>query len=103
MVVESIQRLINPQTIEFNEALIVAGIGLVVNLASALLLREEPDGHSHGAHSHQPGKRDHNIRAAYLHVMADALTSAFAIIALMAGKWLGWVWLDAVIGWRVVC
>ncbi len=95
MVVESLQRLFAPEEIMFNEALLVAVIGLVVNLVSALLL----NGHSHshgncdGHHHH-----DHNLKAAYLHVLADALTSVFAIIALLAGKYMGWVWLDPAMG-----
>ena len=96
MVVESLQRLFNPENILFNEALLVAVIGLIVNLVSALLL----GGHSHshaecdGGHHHH----DHNLRAAYLHVLADALTSVLAIFALLAGKHMGWVWLDPAMG-----
>lgn len=101
MVVESVERLVEPQGIQFNEALIVAGIGLTVNLVSAFLLRGDHGGHGHshaGEGEHAHGHSDHNIRAAYLHVLADALTSVFAIAALVAGKWLGWVWMDAVVG-----
>ncbi len=99
MVIESIERLLNPQTIFFSEALIVAIIGLVVNIISAFLLRDDPDTHGHEhTSSNKQQHADHNIRAAYMHVLADALTSIFAILALRAGKWLGWVWLDAVIG-----
>ena len=98
MVAESIQRLVAPRGIQFNEALIVAGIGLTVNLVSALLLGGG-HGHSHaGEEHHAHAHSDHNIRAAYLHVLADALTSVFAILALVAGKWLGWIWMDAVVG-----
>jgi cation diffusion facilitator family transporter len=92
---ESSVRLLQPQTIQFNEAIYVAVIGLIVNLASAFLLQEHHDHfHDHQDHSH----RDHNLRAAYIHVLADALTSVFAIFALLAGKFLGWVWMDAVMG-----
>jgi len=77
--------------IAYSEATLVAAIGLVVNVVSALLLAG-PQAHDHG-HAH-----DHNFRAAYLHVLADALTSVLAIIALLAGWRLGWVWLDPTIG-----
>ena len=96
MGMESVHRLLSPQAIHFNEAILVAVIGLVVNLVSAWLLQ---DGHHH-AH-HHPGQhthQDHNLRAAYLHVLADALTSVLAIIALITGKYLGWIWLDACMG-----
>jgi cation diffusion facilitator family transporter len=95
---ESFDRIIHPVQIHFNEALIVAIIGLVVNLISALLLE---GGHQHShEHDHDDGSvhHDHNLRAAYLHVIADALTSVLAIIALLAGKFFGWVFLDPVIG-----
>jgi len=98
MVVESVNRLFNPQTIHFNEAIMVAVIGLMVNLLSMYLLR---DHHHHHDHSHEHGHEhhhDHNLRAAYLHVFADTLTSLLAIIALLFGKYFGWNWLDAVMG-----
>jgi cation diffusion facilitator family transporter len=97
-------------TIQFPEAIAVAVVGLVVNLVSALLLRDHHDhhhghGHDHAHHDHDHDHadhahehHDHNLRAAYLHVLADALTSLLAIIALVAGMFLGWVWLDAVMG-----
>jgi len=91
MVIESIQRLVVPQSIHFNEAIGVAVLGLFVNIISALLLQGRP-GHSHGHH------HDHNLKAAYLHVLADALTSLLAITALVSGKFLGWNWLDPVMG-----
>ena len=90
--VESIGRLVSPVEIQFDQALLVAGVGLVVNLVSAALLHD--DGHHHGPEHH----RDHNLRGAYLHVLADALTSLFAIGALLAGKYFGWIWMDGVIG-----
>jgi cation diffusion facilitator family transporter len=98
MGVESIQRLISPQPIRFNEAIAVAFVGLAVNIISALLLQERHD-HSH-EHRHDSSRKfhDHNLRAAYLHVVADALTSVLAIIALSAGKAFGWVWMDPVMG-----
>jgi len=96
MVVESLQRLLNPENILFNEALIVAIIGLVVNLVSAFLLNDHS--HSHGNCDGHHHHHDHNLKAAYLHVMADALTSLLAIIALLAGKHMGWIWLDPTMG-----
>ena len=94
MAVESIMRFITPVSIDFNKALVVAVLGLVVNGASVLLL-----GHGHDDHAHEHHHmHDHNLRAAYLHVLADALTSVFAIVALMAGKYLGAVWMDPFMG-----
>ncbi len=90
--VESSVRLFQPQTIQFNQAIYVAFVGLIVNLVSAFLLQEHHD------HSHEHHHDDHNLRAAYIHVLADALTSVFAIVALFSGKFLGWIWLDAVMG-----
>ena len=100
MAVESVSRLITPNPIQFGEAILVAAVGLVVNLASALLLKEH-HAHDHHHHEHADGEtehHDHNLRAAYLHVVADAMTSVFAIVALLAGKSLGWVWMDPVMG-----
>jgi len=89
---ESVIRLLEPADIDFGDAVVVAVIGLVVNLVSAAM---QSHGHSHEAgHDHH---HDHNLRAAYLHVLADALTSVAAIAALLAGWFLGWVWLDPVI------
>jgi cation diffusion facilitator family transporter len=96
MGVESIQRLISPVTIRFNEAIAVAVVGLAVNLISAYLLKEKHH-HSHGHESNHP-HHDHNLRAAYLHVIADALTSVLAIVALLTGKAFGWVWMDPIMG-----
>jgi cation diffusion facilitator family transporter len=107
---ESVKRLFDPQAIRFDEAIAVAAAGLAVNLASAWMLRDRRDpGHDHGhrhdhdhghghGHGSAAGGRDHNLKAAYLHVLADALTSLFAIAALAAGKTLGWVWMDPVMG-----
>jgi len=97
MAFESVVRLTAPVQVHFDEAIVVAVIGLVVNIASALLLSgrtgaEAAHGHDHGHGTEE--HHDHNLRAAYLHVVADALTSILAIVALTAGKWLGWVWLD---------
>lgn len=96
---ESLHRFFSPLTIQFNQAILVAVIGLVVNLVCALLLKDDHHhhhhGHDHGDHNHH---HDLNRRAAYIHVLADALTSITAITALIAGKYLGWVWLDPVMG-----
>lgn len=102
IVYESLGRLLAPVAIRFDEALIVAGIGLVVNLVSAWLLFDGADHHHHHDHDDAAGHHHHghdsNIRAAYLHVVADALTSVLAIVALLAGRFYGWMWLDPVIG-----
>lgn len=147
---ESAMRIVDPVEIGFNQAIGVAVIGLLVNIASAWLLKEEHHhghghghnhghsrgmqkshahghgkSHSHGHHSHgdsshahdhhddhdhdhhhdhaaharhQPAAHDNNLRAAYLHVIADALTSVLAIVALLAGKYYGWLWLDPAMG-----
>ena len=101
MAFESVERFFQPQPIQFNEAIGVAILGLIVNLASAWLLHEHHDPHNHhhyDRHHHSHHDRDRNLRAAYFHVLADALTSVFAIVALFAGKFLGWVWMDAFMG-----
>lgn len=100
MLVESTDRLINPTTIAFDQALFVAVLGLVVNGASAWILISTPHDHvhSHDHHHHGHGHHDHNLRAAYLHVLADALTSLLAIVALLAGKHMGAIWLDPMMG-----
>lgn len=96
MALESVGRFFDPQVIRFNEAIGVAVAGLMVNLVSGLMLK---DHHHHGAEDEEGhGHHDHNLRAAYFHVLADALTSVFAIVALTAGKFLGWVWMDPVMG-----
>ncbi len=100
---ESTTRIFAPVFIRFDEALIVAVIGLVVNLVSAWLLFDRDDDHRHHDHDHAHGHHHHhghdsNIRAAYLHVIADALTSVLAIVALLVGRFQGWLWLDPVIG-----
>lgn len=114
---EGIARLIDPRAIRFDEAIWVAALGLAVNLASARMLhhgearaqhgprethRHEKPHASHGQGDlHAPGQgghHDHNLRSAYLHVLADALTSVFAIAALCAGKFLDWHWMDPLCG-----
>jgi cation diffusion facilitator family transporter len=95
MALESGMRLFEPRPIQFDRAIGVAIIGLSVNLISAWLLRDDHDHHHHHEHHHH---HDHNLQAAYVHVLADALTSILAIIALCGGKYLGWIWLDALMG-----
>ena len=128
---ESALRFVSPVEIDFNQAIIVAVVGLVINIVSALLLKDDHhhhghnhdhhhdhdadnhghshegrahhhdegahESHSHGSHAHH-GNRDNNLRAAYLHVVADALTSVLAIVALLLGKWNGWTFLDPAMG-----
>ncbi|MBK5344567.1 CDF family Co(II)/Ni(II) efflux transporter DmeF [Pseudomonas sp. TH49] len=98
---ESIFRLFEPTTVAFGEATVIAIVGLGVNVLSAFLLMGH-HGHDHG-HQHDHGHdhhhhHDNNLRSAYVHVLADALTSVLAIAALLAGRYLGWVWLDPVMG-----
>lgn len=93
--VESVIRLLEPTEVQFGTATLIAILGLVVNIVSALLLGH---GHSHEHdHEHRHGS-DNNLKSAYVHVLADALTSVLAIAALLAGRYLGWVWLDPVMG-----
>jgi len=92
MVLESLHRFFEPQEIYFNQAIVVAIIGLLINVISAFILKD----HHHGDHSHH--HHDHNLKAAYMHVLADALTSVLAIIALFSGKYFGWNWLDPIMG-----
>lgn len=94
---ESFTRLLAPVEIAFDQAILVAVIGLAVNLASALMLKESHD-HDHGPDHDDHHHADHNLKSAYLHVVADALTSLLAIFALVAGKYLGWAWMDPAMG-----
>ena len=100
--IESFMRLLQPTEVQFGTATLIAIVGLVVNIVSALLLGH---GHSHGHdhdhdhdHDHHHHGHDNNLRSAYIHVLADALTSVLAIAALLAGRYLGWVWLDPLMG-----
>jgi cation diffusion facilitator family transporter len=109
---ESVRRLVHPQGIDFLQAGALAVVGLAVNLVSAWLLHEGHDHHEdhghadhddddHDGHGHAGGHAHHhdtNLRAAYLHVLADALTSVLAILGLVAGRYLHWIWMDAVVG-----
>ncbi|MDP9837281.1 cation diffusion facilitator family transporter [Neorhizobium huautlense] len=110
---ESVMRLANPVAIDFSQAILVAVLGLAVNLLSAWLLKDDHshhggahdhghhhgheahDHHGHGTHAHA---KDNNLHAAYLHVLADALTSVLAIVALVLGNLYGWNWLDPIMG-----
>jgi len=97
MLIESGQRIFIPQAIHFNEAIGVAALGLLVNIACAFLLQGHHDhGHTHDHDHHH--HHDHNLKAAYLHVLADALTSVLAIGALILGKYFGWTLLDPLMG-----
>ena len=107
MLVGSVERIITPQAIHYREALVIAVVGLVVNIVCALILGRAQDHHEHdhghghaphhdGAHGHQ--HHDLNLRSAYLHVLADAATSLLAIAALIGGLYYGWSWLDPVMG-----
>lgn len=104
---ESLVRLTQPIHIDFNQAIAVAVVGLGVNLVCAWLLKDDHAHHHHHGHEHHhsndehhaPGKgRDNNLRAAYLHVLADALTSVLAILALLLGRSYGWTWADPAMG-----
>lgn len=135
MVVESLSRFYETKAIHYNEAIIVAVVGLVVNLICALIMGSEGHSHDHGhghshGHSHDHGhdncghdhdhkhainklspvkqakkvevkkvaSHDHNHESAYVHILTDALTSVFAIVALLLGQWQGWSWLDPAVG-----
>jgi cation diffusion facilitator family transporter len=103
---ESIERLVHPVPIAFDQAIPLAALGLGVNLLSAWLLHDGrdhagEDAHEHahdGEHGHHHHDADHNLRAAYVHVMADAAVSVLALIGLGAGRLLGWVWMDPMMG-----
>ncbi len=112
---ESFLRITHPVPISFAQAIGVAVVGLLVNLASAWLLKDDHHGHSHGRshhhehhhhgddahhgdHAHSAHAADNNMRAAYVHVIADALTSVLAIAALLFGSLYGWLWLDPLMG-----
>jgi cation diffusion facilitator family transporter len=104
---ESAQRFFEPSAIAYTEATVIAVLGLLVNLASAWLLGHGHHHHdAHGAghvphrghHDHGHHAHDNNLRSAYAHVLADALTSLLAIGALLAGAFLGWSWMDALTG-----
>ncbi len=98
--VESAMRLFQPVTVAFGEAAFVAVLGLIINLISALMLGHDHShdhAHDHG-HDHKHSHADNNLRAAYVHVLTDALTSILAIAALLAGRYMGWWWMDPAVG-----
>ena len=112
---ESVVRLTQPIPIDFNQAIVVAAVGLVINVVCAWLLKDDHahHGHHHGHHQHDSERgdncghddhhapdmsRDNNLRAAYIHVLADALTSVLAIVALLVGSSYGWLWADPLMG-----
>jgi cation diffusion facilitator family transporter len=102
MVYGSVERLIKPEPIHYQEALVIAVVGLIVNLVSARILgAARPHDHGHEHHDHQDGHHHHhdlNLKSAYIHVIADAATSVAAIAALAGGWLFGWSWLDPVMG-----
>jgi len=95
MASESMERFIYPSVIHYSEAMLVAAIGLAVNIGSAFLLREHHDHHTHDAGCQH---RDHTLRSAYLHVVADAATSVIAIVALFVSQKVRAPWLDPLVG-----
>jgi len=106
---EAVMRLIAPVAVQFDEAIAIAALGLAVNVASVFMLgggRAHDHGHGHEhadrdhAHDHRDARthRDHNLRAAVVHVMADAAVSLLVIIGLLLGRFLGWVWMDPAVG-----
>ena len=101
MVIGSLERLISPQAIQFEEAIIVGVLGLAVNLVCAYILGHAHHQHDH-AHDHPHPAHEHhhdlNLKSAYFHVVADAFTSVLAIVALVGGWLYGWAWLDPVMG-----
>ena len=100
MVIGSLKRLISPQAIQFEEAIIVGVLGLAVNLVCAYILGPAHHQHGHGHDHGHPHTHHHdlNLKSAYLHVVADAVTSVLAIVALLGGWLYGWSWLDPVMG-----
>jgi len=95
---ESADRLFNPVPIAFNQAIPIAVVGLGVNLLSAYFLRDDHNHHHPHDHQNSYVHRDHNLRAAFVHVMADAAVSVLVIVGLLAGRQFGWVWMDPVMG-----
>lgn len=103
MLFASLERLISPEPVLYGEAMIVAVAGLLINLACALILdgahdHQHTHDHAHPHDHHHDHHHDLNLKAAYVHVLTDALTSVLAILALAGGWWLGWYWLDPAMG-----
>lgn len=101
MAVGSLERIVSPQPVQYREAIVVAALGLIVNVVCALILgkahRHDP-AHGHDPHHHQHHHDDLNLKSAYLHVVADAATSVLALVALTGGWLYGWLWLDPAMG-----
>lgn len=103
MVAGSLERIVSPQPIQYRDAIVVAVLGLAVNIVCALILGKahhhgHEHGHGHAGHHDHGGGHDLNLKSAYVHVIADAATSALAIVALFGGWVYGWSWLDPVMG-----
>lgn len=101
MLFQSVERLISPTAIRYDQAITLAAIGLLVNLVCAWLLKDgHGHHHGHGEHEHHHHNHGHdlNLRSAYVHVITDAATSVLAIVALIGGKFWGADWLDPVMG-----
>ena len=106
MIYSSVERMINPLNIYYNQALFVAILGLLVNLVCAVILNVGGHAHKHGHHHHGEDEHAHhehdhedlNLKSAYLHVVADAMTSVLAIIALLGAKYFNFIWLDPFMG-----
>ncbi len=101
MVFSSVERIFSPQPIRYQEAIIVAIVGLLVNIVSAVILgkaHHHHDDHATGHHTEHAHHHDLNLKSAYVHVITDAATSVLAIIALLGGLMYGWSWLDPVMG-----
>ncbi len=98
IIYESVERMINPATISFNEAIIVTVIGLIVNLVCVLIMKDNHGHNHHCQHHHHEHKENINFKAAYMHILADTLTSVLAIVALLLGKYFGLVLLDPIMG-----
>jgi len=104
MVIGSLERIISPQAIQYEEAIVVGVLGLIVNVVCAYILgkahhqHDHPHDHGHHSHDHHGKHHDLNLKSAYVHVVADAFTSVLAIVALLGGWLYGWAWLDPVMG-----
>ena len=104
MVIGSLERIISPQAIQYEEAIVVGVLGLIVNAVCAYILgkahhqHDHPHDHAHHSHEQHGHHHDLNLKSAYFHVVADAFTSVLAIVALLGGWLYGWAWLDPVMG-----
>ncbi len=99
IIIEGVQRFLHPLGIRFEEAILIAVIGLIVNIICIFIMENGQTQHNHKNHkNHEHEQNDYNFKAAYLHILADALTSLLAIGALLAGKYLNLIYLDPIIG-----